>query len=228
MQHTFDIVHAAQYGLNEAILINNFEFWIVKNIGNKRHNYDGRTWTYNSVSAFEFVFPYLSHKQIRRSIDRLVSDGVLLRGNYNQNTYDRTSWFAFTDEFLSKNPLPCGAHHLPCGANGIVRKGKSLTNTDINTDTAEPSGFALFWQAYPKKVAKPSAIKAFKAVKLKDGEIDSILTDIETRKESDDWIKQDGKYIPLPATYLNNRRWEDGETAHTGPLKVNGVLAGAI
>jgi len=225
MQHSFDIVHAAQYGLNEAILINNFEFWILKNIGNKRHNYDGRTWTYNSVSAFEFVFPYLSHKQIRRSIDRLVSDGVLLRGNYNQNTYDRTSWFAFTDEFLTKNPLPCGAHHLPCGANGIVRKGKSLTNTDINTDAAE-IGFASFWSAYPKKIAKPAALAKFKAAKLNAGEIESILTDIDARKQSDDWTKENGKYIPNPATYLNQRRWEDGETAHTSSYA--SVMAGAI
>ena len=98
----------------------------------------------------------------------------------------------------------------------------------IEPVTAEPVGFASFWSAYPKKTAKPNALKAYRSSKMKTGEIDSILTDIETRKQSDDWTKENGKYIPNPATYLNQRRWEDGETAHTGPLKVNGVLAGAI
>ena len=32
---------------------------------------------------------------------------------------------------------------------------------------------------------------------------------IEVAKESADWKKEGGKYIPYPATWLNNRRWED-------------------
>jgi len=112
----------------------------------------------------------------------------------------------------------------PCNVTVTVQE----TDTDTETDTDKTVGFDSFWSAYPKKIAKPNAIKAFKAAKLKTGEIDSILTDIDARKQSDDWTKENGKYIPNPATYLNQRRWEDGETAHTGPLKVNGILAGAI
>lgn len=211
MNHSFDVDNARKYGLHEAILINHFEFWIVKNIGNKRHIYDGKVWTYNSIPAFEAVFPYLSYKQIRRSLEILIQAGVLVRGNYNPITYDRTSWFAFTDEFLVENPLPCGADGLPCRADRSARKGRSLTNTDINTDTE--IGFASFWSAYPKKTAKPAALKAFKSAKLKPEEITAILSDIATRSTSDDWTKESGKYTPNPATYLNQRRWEDGQAA---------------
>lgn len=225
MNHSFDVNHAVKYGLHESILISHFEFWISKNIGNKRHQYDGKTWTYNSIKAFEDLFPYLSYKQIRTSIDGLVIAGVIVRGNYNQNTYDRTSWFAFSDEFLIANPLPCGANGRPLGANGVARKGKSLTSTDINTDSVE-IGFASFWSAYPKKTAKPAAFTKFKSAKLKAGELDLILIDIETRKQCEDWAKENGKYVPNPATYLNQRRWEDGDTAHM--QKPGGIIPGAI
>ena len=100
------------------------------------------------------------------------------------------------------------------------------TDTETEADTDKTVGFASFWSTYPKKIAKPAALAKFKAAKIKAGEIDAILTDIETRKQSDDWTKENGKYIPNPATYLNQRRWEDGETAHTSSYA--NVMAGAI
>jgi hypothetical protein len=104
MTHSFDIVHAQKYGLNEAIIIHNFQFWITKNRANKTHNHDGRTWTYNSVKAFEELFPYLKYSQIRRCLESLVEQEVLVKGEYNNGPYDRTCWYAFNDEsmFLDK------------------------------------------------------------------------------------------------------------------------------
>ena len=49
MQHTFDIDIAAKYGVEEAILLNYFDFWIQKNEANDRHFHDGLYWTYNSI-----------------------------------------------------------------------------------------------------------------------------------------------------------------------------------
>lgn len=83
------------------------------------------------------------------------------------------------------------------------------------------SGFASFWSAYPKKTAKPAALKAFKAQKI-NGELPDILRDIEFRVSGDDWRKEGGKYVPNPATYLNQRRWEDGEKPS------NNQFAGAV
>lgn len=100
------------------------------------------------------------------------------------------------------------------------------TDTDKEGDTEKTVGFASFWSVYPKKTAKPSAERAFKAAKLKAGELDSILRDIETRKQSDDWKKESGRYVPNPSTYLNNKRWQDGETAHTSTFA--NVMVGAV
>ena len=85
--------------------------------------------------------------------------------------------------------------------------------------------FENFYSAYPKKVAKPAALKAWKSAKLSAGSAAVILTDIATRSNSRDWLKEDGKFIPNPATYLNQRRWED---VAQQPAMVGDVLAGAI
>lgn len=68
--------------------------------------------------------------------------------------------------------------------------------------------FETFWIAYPKKEAKPTALKAFKAAKI-NGHLPEVLKDIESRLDGDDWKKNKGQFIPMPATYLNQRRWED-------------------
>lgn len=77
----------------------------------------------------------------------------------------------------------------------------------------ENKAFAEFWEAYPKKVGKGAAERAWKNI----GEvpIEQLLATLGWQKKSFDWIKDGGKFIPYPATWLNQRRWED-EPEHTG------------
>jgi len=69
--------------------------------------------------------------------------------------------------------------------------------------------FAIFWSAYPKKKDKAKAEKAFKKSKIFNGSFDHVLAKLEEQKNSDDWIKDGGKFIPYPTTWLNGKRWED-------------------
>lgn len=70
--------------------------------------------------------------------------------------------------------------------------------------------FLSFWGAFPKKVAKKDAMKAFKALKP-DGELlSAMLSAIEKSKKSGKW--DDAQFIPYPATWLRGERWKD-ETA---------------
>ncbi len=66
--------------------------------------------------------------------------------------------------------------------------------------------FDLFWQAYPKKVGKEAARKAFSRVKAP---LESLLTAIERQKCGNQWTTENGRFIPNPATWLNQGRWED-------------------
>lgn len=126
MHHSFDIQHASKYGIPEAVMIANFQWWIVKNAANGKHQHEGRTWTYNSAKAFEALMPYMSNHQVRRTLDSLVEQGVIMKGNFNENPYDRTLWFAFVDESWLEIPN----HHLADLPNTNGDAAKS--NTDIN------------------------------------------------------------------------------------------------
>lgn len=69
------------------------------------------------------------------------------------------------------------------------------------------ASFETFWKAYPKKVGKGAAMKAWK--KTKDVPLPDILLAIEAQKSSDQWTRDGGQFIPYPATWLNQGRWAD-------------------
>ena len=69
--------------------------------------------------------------------------------------------------------------------------------------------FAAFWLAYPKKKAKADAHDQWMKMKPTRGLLQTILTAIEAQKKSPEWQKNDGQYIPYPATWLHRRQWED-------------------
>lgn len=69
--------------------------------------------------------------------------------------------------------------------------------------------FDRFWNAYPRHVNKQGAIKAFNKANIDSEMLETILAAIERQKASDQWTKDNGQFIPHPATWLNQRRWED-------------------
>jgi hypothetical protein len=135
MQHSFDIEVAKAYGIEEAVILNNLYFWIEKNRANGLHFYDGYYWTYNSVKAFNELFPYMSAKKIKNALNHLIEEGILITGNYNKSAYDRTLWYALTQ----KGKCIClnGQMEMTEKENGNDQKGEPIPyiNTDINTDS---------------------------------------------------------------------------------------------
>ncbi len=98
IHHSFDTQLAAQFGIEEAILIHHFQHWIGINRNLKKNLRDGRTWSYQSQEWIAAHFSYLSKFQVKRTIKKLIKAGVLLVGNYNKKRYDHTNWYAFVDE----------------------------------------------------------------------------------------------------------------------------------
>ena len=93
----FDSDVATKYGLREAILFQSICYWITRNKANEVAFYDGRYWTFNSVSAWSELYPFLTEKQIRSTLESLVSQGLLIKGNYNKNPFDKTAWYSLTE-----------------------------------------------------------------------------------------------------------------------------------
>jgi len=76
---------------------------------------------------------------------------------------------------------------------------------------AHAAAFAGFWEMYPRKVGKAAAEKAFNKISLEL--LPTITAALEAHKRSDQWNKDGGRFILYPATWLNQRRWEDDPKA---------------
>ena len=78
-------------------------------------------------------------------------------------------------------------------------------------------GFDVFWDAYPRKVGKAKAQAAWLT---QNPDIDACLSTLEWQKKHHDWIKDGGKYIPYPSTWLNRGSWDDEQTTTVKPRLV--------
>lgn len=86
---------------------------------------------------------------------------------------------------------------------------KATNNTPPTPSKGTEDGFEMFWQVYPKKVSKAQALKAWSKLKPNAKLQQVILSALERQKQSAQWQKDNGQFIPYPATWLNGRRWED-------------------
>jgi hypothetical protein len=88
-------------------------------------------------------------------------------------------------------------------------------------------GFDDFWAAFPRKTAKSAAEKAWKKLAPSTELRAEILAALENQKQWRQWNREDGQFIPHPATWLNGRRWEDQEEKRTHTYVGAGVRAWA-
>jgi hypothetical protein len=124
-------------------------------------------------------------------------------------------------------PSPQGADILPPPSPlGVDTVASSVTVTETETVITPPivppfggdsrvsrNGFDAFWDAYPRKVGKLAAQKAWKKLKTPASILPKILEAIDRQRASPQWTKEGGQFIPHPATWLNQGRWEDDVTA---------------
>lgn len=76
-------------------------------------------------------------------------------------------------------------------------------------DGEEPAGFLDFWTAYPRKSGKKAALRAWQNLDPPAPLQEKIQNALRRQKASGQWLRENGRYIPLPATWLNQGRWED-------------------
>jgi hypothetical protein len=96
--HSFDVNLAAEFGIEEAIIIHHFQHWVRFNRDLRRNNIEGRTWTYQTLEEVAAHFPYLNKFQVHRIIQKLIEKKILISGNFNKTKYDQTLWYSFIEE----------------------------------------------------------------------------------------------------------------------------------
>ncbi len=113
-----------------------------------------------------------------------------------------------------------------CNAD-VTQSNAKVTPSDTDTDTkkkppnplkGECDGFDLFWSEYPNKQAKIAAKRAW--LKIKPDERADVMAGIARWKRSESWLKDDGQFIPHPATFLNQRRFEDSPKPKASRKKI--------
>jgi len=151
MQFNPDV--AKNVGVEEAIMYSNIEYWCEKNKANNKNLHDEKYWTYNSMEAFQELFPFWTIKQIKRILKNLKRKEYIQVGNYNKMGYDRTSWYSAlkvqhtapkaTKQKKSPNGLmselkksPNGLIHCPKWANGKSQMGSPIPNNKPNNKPA--------------------------------------------------------------------------------------------
>lgn len=172
--HCFEINTAKKYGVTAAIILYNIHHWLEINEakGKNIYRYSDRqkdkdevdipeeeqdnnyyVWTYNSVSEYEKLFPYLTEKQIRAALERLRKNGVLLAANFNKLAYDRTLWYTIPKDFCQQGKCICpvGQMDSPSGANGFAQQGEPIPDSnpdskqsDVNVVSIVPDGTSVF------------------------------------------------------------------------------------
>lgn len=122
-------------------------------------------------------------------------------GNMQDSCKTVTSNLQETDEHVAKNAIPSFTSYTsitslppisPKGGKGLLKKL-----------------FDEFWEAYPKKRSKEQAYKAFIKIKPDADLLAKMLEKIELFKNTVEWQKDNGQFIPYPATWINQKRWED-------------------
>lgn len=90
--------------------------------------------------------------------------------------------------------------------HNITQLNTTKQNRCMSAPPQRTRDFEQFWAAYPRKVGKQAALKAFKGVTIP---VETLVSAIKRQECSDQWTRDNGKYIPNPATWLNQGRWED-------------------
>jgi hypothetical protein len=148
--HSFDVYLAAEYGIQEAIMIHHFQHWIGVNMrkknGKKQNFRNGKWWTYDTIDNIAAHFPYWSKDQVVTIIERLCKgksrfektkkfEPVLIKGNFNKVKYDRTLWYAFANEekfikLRNNNSDIVETHNRNCSPTPPIPDTKPDTKTN--------------------------------------------------------------------------------------------------
>ena len=114
---------------------------------------------------------------------------------------------------------PSGRHATPMAKHGhrSLRDLKESDLKEVRTKTAAArardddggrADFDAFWSAYPKKVGKDAALTAWRK-RRPTPDIGQILDALAWQRTQDAWMRDGGRFVPNPATWINQGRWLD-------------------
>lgn len=146
--------------------------------------------------------------------------GIIVIKHWRINNYLRKDRYNITKYIDEKNQLSIkenGEYILENEVLGIPvvdTEKNRIEENSIEKNNIYTQMFEEFYSEYPKKKEKSKVQEWFLKKKPKQELFEEILSALKKQKQSKDWTKNNGQYIPYPRTWLNNKRWED-ETEKT-------------
>jgi hypothetical protein len=148
----------------------------------------------------------------------LASKATFIDKNFINNDNEVLNWDK--RQFVSDSSADRVAKHrerMKQSSNVTVTPPEqNITDTEQNiTEQIYMDDFDMFWMTYPKKVGKEAARKAW--VKSNPN-LTIVLNTLSWQKESNQWFVNNGKFIPNPATWINQHRWDDEQPREEKPF----------
>jgi len=165
-------------------------------------------------------------KTLKNAIKKMVLAGTI---HINDNGIEVVDWANYQTEWQRIK----GYSHEPGGTKHEAEPTANPTPEPTANPTRNPTPleedkdkdkeeekdkervnahFQSFWEVYPRKKSKGQAERAFLKIKPDEQLLATMLAKIEQARTSEEWLDEDGKFIPYPATWLNARGWEDEES----------------
>lgn len=180
-------------------------------------------WCYASRQTIG-KFIGVTKQSIFSTIKRLEKKNIIEKDDETKYLRTTEKWFNIVVinrlKHLGKETIPSVKK-----TDGVVKKtdgiGKeTLPNIDKDIDKDKNTeAFDKFYLLYPKKKSRITALKAFQKLSPNPSLLKIILDDVEKKKNTKQWKKDDGQFIPYPATYLNQHQWTDEEVKTTNIKK---------
>ena len=192
-------------------------YWVIVEMMHEAENTELRHDTLNGI-AFRFSLPITTLQgalSLAITLKLFESDGVVFWSNSLRSR--KATWKEKHNKLSESGKAGMAKRWgknneditslLP--PNNNKRKGKERKGNKKKEKDTLLSGFFSFWNAYPKKISKEASEKAWLKLSPSEDLLETILDAVDLQTKSEDWKKENGKYIPFPATWLNGKRWDD-------------------
>ncbi len=201
---------------------------------NSLTDFSYRVWTYLITYVDDFgrgsadpellkglVFPRrsgLTGRKISETLDYLANKGMITLYEADGEPYFYfPNWDRHQQIRAKKSKFPAPESVCDQMISDVpVIQSNPNPNTESESESVtrtREADFDAFWSAYPRKVGKAAARRAFEKA---DAPLDVLLSAVERQSRGDQWTRDGGQYIPNPATWLNQGRWEDEVRPETG------------
>jgi len=186
VMHFMYVDDAIEYGVNPALILANFRYWLNEKKTQKASHKDGRVWYYNSRAGLTELHPYFSERQVRTAIDKLIESGIIITGNYNKRANDKTIWYSIDEPqyLIDTEVTQVDTEVSPTS----VSSDTEVTRTDLNVSRTD-----LKVQPLPIDTHIDTSIDTTRTEKS-----EKVLEPIDIFRDSPEEI--DRKFEPYPPT----------------------------